>query len=246
MTYPKVLVFDIELSPITAYVWGRKDVNIGLNQIKKEWSVIAWAAKWLGTKKVWYCDQRDAGDIEDDKFILGILWQLLDDADIVITQNGRNFDSKKLNARFILNNMPPPSPYKHLDTYQIVRRVAGFTSNKLEYLTDKLCTKYKKLSHSKFPGMSLWTECLKGNVQAWDEMKKYNIHDVLSTEELYNKIKAWTPEAMPRMSFDNTKCRVCLVPTRMQHRGYEGSRLGRYRRYQCQTCYAWTKGGLVK
>ena len=118
-----------------------------------------------------YRDQRNAKDILDDKAILKPLWKLLDEADIVITQNGKNFDSPKLNARFIMHGWAPPSPYKHLDTYQIVRQAAKFTSNKLEYLTEKLCTKYKKLEHAKYPGMVLWTECLAGNRAAWNEMR---------------------------------------------------------------------------
>lgn len=96
---------------------------------------------------------------------------MLDEADIVITQNGRKFDQKKLNARFILNGFKPPSSYKHIDTLVIARKHFGFTSNKLKYMTDKLCTKYKKLDHSKFPGMELWRECLKGNSEAWTEME---------------------------------------------------------------------------
>ena len=197
MQKPKVLILDIETAPMTAYVWGLKDQNIGLNQLVQDWTVLAWAAKWLGEKKVIYRDVSCNKDLYYDKNILDTLWALLDAADVVITQYGSGFDAPRLNTRFILHGMPPPSPYTHLDTYKIVKSVAQFTSNKLEYLTAKLCTKYKKLNHGKFPGMSLWTECLKGNRQAWDEMRKYNIHDVLSTEELYTKLQKWVPQRMP-------------------------------------------------
>jgi len=54
-------------------------------------------------------DQRYAKNIEDDSGILREIWKMLDEADIVITQNGRKFDQKKLNARFILNGFKPPS-----------------------------------------------------------------------------------------------------------------------------------------
>src|SRR6185295_9016112 len=100
-----------------------------------------------------------------EKTILQSIWKLLDEADVVITQNGKSFDSRKLNARFIHYGMRPPSPYRHIDTYLLVKAAAEFTSNKLEYLTDKLCKRYKKLSHSKFPGMSLWRECMNGNIE---------------------------------------------------------------------------------
>lgn len=242
----KVLIFDIETSPMLAYVWDRHQVNISLNQLKDDWHVIAWAAKWLGDppSKVMYRDQRNAKNVADDKAILEPLWKLLDEADIVITQNGKNFDSPKLNARFLLNGMQPPSPYKHVDTYQIVSRVAKFTSNKLEYLTDKLCVKYKKLSHSKFPGMSLWQGCLSGNKDAWDEMKTYNIHDVLATEELYLKVRAWAPETTPQVfpvSDLSVSCPTCGVEGKMQRRGFIVARTRSYQRFQCQACAAWHK-----
>lgn len=246
MADPRVLVFDIETAPILAYVWGLKDQNIGLNQIKEDWYVLAWAAKWLNEDYIWYADQSKAKDKSDDRLLLNKIWQLLDEADIVITQYGSGFDAPKLNTRFVIRGMKPPSPYKHLDTYRIAKRSFAFTSNKLEYLTDKLCTKYKKLSHSDFPGMSLWTECLSGNKDAWTEMKKYNIHDVLSTEELYNKVKAWTPAAMASRTECKTACRVCTNKDRMWHKGYEYKKAGKYNRYQCQKCYAWTTGDKVK
>ncbi len=230
----KVLVYDIETSPITAYVWGLKDQNIGLNQIVKDWQVMAYGAKWLGEKGIIYEDTYK----NSEKQLLTGIWELLDEADIVITQNGKSFDSRRLNARFIHYGMRPPSPYRHIDTYLLVKAAADFTSNKLEYLTDKLCVKYKKLSHSKFPGMSLWTECLKGNKAAWDEMKRYNIHDVLSTEELYEAVKAWGPKNMPKLYDAPATCSICGSPA--QRRGpVIGSTT--LRRIQCksQACGKW-------
>lgn len=244
MDNPNVLIFDIETSPILAYVWGLKDQNIGLNQIKEDWYVMAWAAKWLGepASKIRYADKRH--DTTDRKILMK-LWHLLDQADIVITQNGKGFDTPKLNARFIQYGIKPPSPYKHLDTYLIVRNAAAFTSNKLEWLTDKLCTKFKKLSHGRFPGMSLWTECLKGNNQAWNEMKRYNIHDVLSTEEFYNKIKAWAPASAPRVFNRPDCCGVC-GSKHVERRGYERKVVAVYRKLHCLDCGRWTTGERLK
>lgn len=236
----KVLVFDIETSPITAYVWGLKDQNIGLNQIVEDWHVMAWGAKWLNEKGVFYADTCK----RTEKQLLLEIWELLDAADIVITQNGQSFDSRRLNARFIHYGMRPPSPYRHIDTYLLVKGAADFTSNKLEYLTDKLCVKYKKLRHSKFPGMSLWTECLKGNIKAWEEMKKYNIHDVLSTEELYNRVKAWGPKNMPKVYLGLLTCSVC--GGRAQRRGTELSGKTLVQRIHCQACGKWGTEALPK
>ncbi len=237
----RVLVFDIETSPILAHVWGLRDQNISLNQIVKDWQVMAWAAKWLNEKPVFYMDTQH----NSERSILGALWVLLNRADIVITQNGQNFDSRKLNARFIEYGMQPPKPYKHLDTYRIAKQAAEFTSHKLEYLTDKLCTKYKKLLHKKFPGMSLWNECLKGNRKAWAEMKVYNIHDVLSTEELYMKLQAWVPKTAPAVYNQNGACQRCGKST-LQKRGFEITSVSMWQRMHCTSCGAWSRGNKVK
>lgn len=241
----KVLVFDVETAPVEAYVWGIGEQHIAVNQIKADWYILAWAAKWLGEKKVFYQDQSGTKSLSDDRDILKALWSLLDEADIVVTQNGTKFDSRKLNARFIMHGMKPPSPYKHLDTYQILSRVADFTSDKLEYYTDKLCKKYKKLDHKKFPGMTLWKECLCGNPKAWAEMKKYNIHDVLATEELYTVVKAWTPKTAPAIYPGKETCGVCGSAALIR-RGYDYTKGAKTIKLQCKDCGAWTHGGRVK
>lgn len=239
---PKILVIDIESSPLVAYVWGLKDQNIGLNQIKEDWKLMAVGAKWLGDPELMYRDLSKHSEIS----IINFAWKLLNKADIVITQYGTGFDAPRLNAKFISKGMRPPDPYRHLDTYRIVSRVAQFTSNKLEYLTDKLCVKYKKLSHSKFPGFSLWRECLDGNAEAWKEMQKYNLHDVLSTEELYMKVRAWTPESMPDafLTNGNRKCRVCGGT--INSKGLVSTNKGKWQLLRCKSCKATQRGEKIK
>src|SRR5882672_6357813 len=108
MTALKVLVLDIETAPLLVYVWGLKDQYVGLNQLAQDSHIMAWSAKWLDepASKIRYHDQRHlkAGN---DLPILRPLWHLLDKADIVITQNGKAFDSKKINARFMLHGIKP-------------------------------------------------------------------------------------------------------------------------------------------
>lgn len=186
---PRVLIFDVETAPILGSVWGLFDQTIAINQIEKDWHLLSFSAKWLGDPdhKVIYFDQRNAKNVENDKKLLLKLWKLLDECDIVITQNGKKFDQKKVNARFIAHGFQPPSSYKHIDVLQIARRHFGFTSHKLEYMTSKLCTKHKKLTKRKYSGFELWKQCLAGNLDAWLEMEKYNKLDVLSLEELLIK-----------------------------------------------------------
>lgn len=232
-----ILVFDIETAPIEAYVWGLWDNNVALNQIKEDWSVLSWSAKWLGKKEVMYMDQRNAKNVRDDKKLLRAIWKLLDKADIVITQNGKSFDAKKLNARFVFHGFPPPSSYKHIDTKILAKKYFGFTSSKLEYMSAKLCTKYKKLDHKRFPGQELWTQCLKGNLAAWKEMERYNKHDVLSLEELYTKLIPW--DNAVNFAVYTGEAMVCSCGSRdFIRNGFFYSSVGKYQRYACSKCGA--------
>ena len=235
---PKVLIMDVETAPIIGYVWKMYDNNLSPNMIKQDWHLLSWAAKWLGDppEKTMYMDQRKAKNIEDDKRILKGMWKLMDEADILITQNGVSFDTKKLNARFILNGMQPPSHYRNIDTLKIARRNFKFTSNKLEYMTDQLCTKYKKLKHSKYSGFELWKECLAGNAEAWDEMEKYNKYDVLSLEELYQKLIPWDG-SIDFNVYNDSEDYVCKCgSTEFKKRGFFYTNTGKFQQYSCKSC----------
>lgn len=235
---PKILLFDIETSPILGYVWQLWDQNVALNQIKSDWFVLSWSAKWLGdpVSKIMYMDQSNAKNIEDDTQILKGIWKLLDKADIVVTQNGKNFDHKKLNARFILNGFKPPSSYKHIDTFILAKKHFGFTSNKLEYMSDKICKKYKKLKHAKFSGFEMWRECLSGNKAAWKEMKKYNKYDVLALEELYTKMIPWDNSINFNVYSDSLDLKCTCGSTDFIKNGYSFTNAGKFFRYKCNSC----------
>lgn len=234
------MLVDIETAPILGYIWSLWDQTLGLNQVKSDWYILAWSAKWLGDppSKIMYQDQRKAKNLEDDSEILKGIWKLLDEADIIITQNGKHFDAKKLNARFVLNGMKPPSSYKHIDTKQIASRYFGFTSNKLEYMTEKLCKKYKKSKHKKFAGFELWQQCLAGNRAAWKEMETYNKYDVLSLEELYTKLMPWDQTINFALYYDE-EAKVCACGSRsFKKNGYCYTSAGKYQRYACSKCGA--------
>lgn len=237
---PKVLIFDIETAPILGHVWSLWDNNLGLNQVMTDWHILSWSAKWLhdGPSKVMYKDQRGQKDVTDDSDLLKGIWELLDDADVVITQNGISFDCKKLNARFILNGMAPVGGYKHIDLKRIAAKKFAFTSNKLEYMTSKLCKNHKKLKHSKFPGHELWVECLKGNLEAWKEMEKYNKADVLATEELYYKLIPWDNSLNFNIYSEKAE-HLCKCGSEDFHkRGFYYTATAKYQKYRCNYCGA--------
>ncbi len=86
---PKILLFDIETAMMSIWVWGilykQKPQN---HQIIEDWFCLSWAGKWL-------FDNEIMSDIvtpeealkRDDNRIMGSMWKLIDEADIVIGHN---------------------------------------------------------------------------------------------------------------------------------------------------------------
>jgi len=243
---PKILVFDIETAPITAYTWGLWDQNIGINQIKSDWHILSWGAKWYGESvdKVMYMDNSKVRNVQDDKALVKGLWNLLDQADIVIAQNGDKFDIKKFNARAAIHGLPPVSPFKSTDTLKESKKVFSFTSHSLEYMSEKLNTKYKKLKHDKYPGFELWKAVLAGDQKAWAEMKVYCIHDVLATEELYQKIQGWIKTQNMACFFDDAEVRCRCGSTNIYKKGFVFTDAGKFQGYKCKDCGKRPKGRI--
>jgi hypothetical protein len=241
---PKIVTFDLETAPLEALTWGIWEQNISLDQIKTEWTVIAYAFKWLGKKEVIYSDTGGRGvkKVRDDKKLVGEIRELLDEADIVVAQNGRRFDVKKVNARLVMHGYKPYSPIRVIDTLEVAKKHFGFTSNKLEWMSSHL-TDSPKSKHKKFPGFELWLECLKDNPAAWAEMRKYNPQDVVSTEKVYMKLRPWIeqhPNLGTYSASDALTCPTCDSKDVVKN-GTRVLQQGSYQRYHCNNCGAWPR-----
>lgn len=248
MTGPRIGTLDIETSPIEAYVWSLWKVNIGLNQIIKEWSVMSYCYKDLGKKKIHYDDTSQEADPRDDRRLMQGLHDLLSTVDIIIAQNGKAFDLKKINARFIELGMLPVAPIKVIDTMLIAKDVAKFTSNRLAWLSEHL-TDTPKDEHKEFPGMELWSECLKGNPRAWKVMKKYNCIDVPATEKLYLKLRPYMvghPNVAAYYNDDNTRCPRCGSTDLKVMAKPALTQVSEYTRYQCSSCGGFARSRYTK
>ena len=239
---PKILLFDIENAPNTAYIWGLWQEVISQDMLDQNWFMLCWAAKWLGNKEIYSSALVDfpknyKRDKEDDKLILQKLWQLLDEADIVIAHNGKKFDVRKANARFIMNNMPPPSPFKVVDTLQEARKYFFFTSNKLNDLGKYLGVGQKVETG----GFKLWKQCMDGDLKAWDKMVKYCKNDIILLEKIYLKLRPYM-ETHPNINLyshdiDN-KCPKC-GSDKIKKEGFSYTSVSKYQRYSCRSCGGW-------
>lgn len=244
---PRILTLDVETSPLEVYCWKIWEETVGIDQIKVDWTILSYAAKWLGKREAIYADAggRGADKVRDDDGLLDGLWHLMNEADIVVAQNGIRFDIRKINYRLIRAGYTPYSPIRVIDTMVQAKRLFASTSNKLGWLSEKL-TNTPKSKHKKFPGFELWLECLKDNPAAWAEMKKYNIQDIRATEKLYLRLRPWIPNHPNVSTYDlraGGVCPKCGSP-KLKQEGRVTLQATVYAKYRCLSCGAWSRGKL--
>ena len=238
---PKILIIDIETSPIVAYTWGPK-WEANLLEVNEESQIMCFSAKWLTGKQVTKGLSDYPGykkNVINDKHIVADIHKLLDDADMVVTQNGISFDHKVINARFLANGMAPPSPYKMVDTKIEAKKYLKLASYSLDDMGQYFGLG-RKIENG---GFGLWKLCIAGNSKAWNLMKKYNAQDVLLTEKVYLKIRPFM-KTHPNFSVLNNKnnCPKC-GSSKIQLRGSAMTSSMMYQRAQCQGCGGWFRFG---
>jgi uncharacterized protein YprB with RNaseH-like and TPR domain/DNA-directed RNA polymerase subunit RPC12/RpoP len=170
------------------------------------------------------------------------LWKLLDEADVVIAHNGDRFDIKKTNARFIYYKLPPPSPYKTIDTLKEAKRYFNFISYKLDNIGDHL-GHGRKLVHT---GFHLWRGCMTGDPKAWKHMVKYNKRDVVLLEQIYLDLRPWmkTHPDVSVLSDLPDGCPNCASKS-LKKDGFKRTRSGKYQQYKCLSCGAWSRSNKL-
>lgn len=233
ITTSKILILDIETSPMKAYVWKRWKENISLDQTISEWFMISWSAKWLNSSDIMGEVLTSEEAINEDDFrIVKSLWILLDEADIVIAHNGSRFDIPKINSRFIINGFPPPKPYKQIDTLITAKKVFGFSSNKL----DALAT-YFNIPNKIETDFELWKKSIEGDKEALSYMLKYNKQDVLILEKVYLKLRPWIYKH-PNINTINgiNKCPFCGSNSVTKQDINVNLQVNTYSLYRCDTC----------
>src|SRR5690242_5684467 len=104
---PKIVLLDIETSPIKGLTWGMYDQNV--LAVLEPAKIICAAWKYLDDLEI-FCkslpDYRGyRGGIVNDGGLVRERWKVLDEADVVVAHNGDSFDIKRLNARFVAHGL---------------------------------------------------------------------------------------------------------------------------------------------
>ena len=237
----KILFYDLESSPILGYTGQTYKTDV--LSFENESGLLAFSYKVVDFEDGKVTD----GPVHNlsrrkysEKQMVKELWKLFNDHDVICAQNGDRFDVRLANRLFIKYKLKPPSPYKTVDTLKLARKYFKFDSNRLDDLAFTLLGERKH--HT---SLKLWMDCLKGNKTALQTMEEYCGQDVELLYRVYMKLRPWhTGHPNHNLYSENThKCPVC--GGRTIKRGFNYTRAGKYQRYQCLECGAWSQGEKV-
>lgn len=227
-------------------IWDLKTEYIRPENIVKDWSILCYAAKWLFEPEIMgaVVTPKEAVTREEGS-ILGGIWKLMDEADIIVTQNGINFDIKKLNTKFLKYGYNPPSPYLNVDTYRVSKDKFSHTSNGLDFLGKTLLGIDGKIKMT----IDDWDRCAKGDKDALTKMLVYCKKDVAPLlEDLYLKFLPWISSHPNLNIYTNhdkdvcPKCEAADLKWSTQYPTPTGLWLG----FRCNVCGAVGRGSKAE
>lgn len=236
----KIVTFDIETSPHLSFHFGRWQQNIPASNTVNESKMICWAAKEYGEKDIEFASIWEDGE----DYVLERLWEIMDEADVIIGFNSDKFDIKRVMGEFFLRGWEPPSPFHSVDLFKQAKRHFAFSSNRLK---DILKARGLSPKLEEFGGMALWMDVVHKELKsAQKRMKAYNKQDVASTEELYDAMLGWITNhpnwGLYVDDYDGDPiCPNCGSKHVKEHK-VRRTKVRQYMQYQCQDCGKYARG----
>ena len=231
----RILLLDIETAPSLGYVWEAWQTNV--IDFRDQWYILCYAWKFLG-EKTQFLSLQDV----DEHTLIQQLWNLFNEADIVVGHKVDTFDIKRSNAMFLRYGLPPPSPYKTVDTLKVVKKYFKLDKNSLGDVGKYLGLGDKKPNQ----GWKTWLGTMQGDPEAWAVMRDYNIQDVDLLERIYLTLRPWhTTHPNLNLWSEHQNCPTC-GSGRIQRRGFSYAKVQVRQRYHCQDCGHWWSGKVEK
>ncbi len=185
----KILIYDIETSrSMFKSFWTGKQY-LGHNQMRTEPAIISISWKWLGEEEVNHLTW-DMDTHSDEKLVENFL-KVYNKADMVVGYNNNNFDNRWVNARALKYGLFVNVYVKSFDIIKHSKRLFRIPSYAMAYLASYIGVTLKQ-SHE---GILMWDMIEDGTPEQQAEymqkMIDYNVGDIITTEEIFLKIRKY-------------------------------------------------------
>lgn len=231
----KVLFFDVEVSPSVTLAFSRFKAFASPSHVLQEPYLLMYGYAWgNGDVNIDKLNDFEVGTSNDDRLLVERMWELLDEADIVIAHNA-NFDKGWANQQFVKYDLPPPSNYQTVCTLKAAKKAFSLPSNSLA-ASAQYFDLTRKLSHE---GISLWKRCMEMDSTAFDEMAEYCAGDIVTLQELYQKILPYIPSHPNQaLYYDDSKrrCKMCGSDSLELTGKHYHTTVSKFATWQCGNC----------
>ncbi len=249
LTPAKILIYDIEISPILGWTYSQYKTNI--LRVAEEQKLMSFSYMILdvdGTKTVLDGDYNSIkcvtlADVEyDERKLVYKLHELFEQCQIIVGFNSKKFDDKHAMKYFIKYQMDPIAPNKQIDLLNEWKKIAKLTSNRLESINYYLF--HEKKTEEKVG--DLWYDCIIGkDSHSYEMLAEYNKQDVVLTYNIYKELLCYmkdTPANLSLLMNHPLACPRCGFIDSFEDAGYYYSNVGRYNQYKCKKCGSFLHG----
>lgn len=185
----RILIYDIETSRVAAKLFWTGKTYINYKQIRGEPRIISVSWRWLGEEEVHHLTW-DMKTHSDEKLMIEFL-KVYNKADMVVGYNNKNFDDRWINARAMKYNLFVNVYVKSFDLIKHSKRLFRLLSYSMDYLAKFMGVTHKQ-SHE---GIVMWDMLEDGTPEQQEEyidkMINYNVGDIVTTEEIFLKLRKY-------------------------------------------------------
>lgn len=245
MSEPRIILLDLETLPIEKMLFKhiqQLSNYPGITLKSTLNSIINCGWKVYGENKTHCINAWDfkswVKDVNDDREICDAIKEVLSDADAIVTYNGKRFDWKVLQTRFLFNDIVPLHKIPHIDCCNIAKGNLYAINNRLNTIAE-LTTGEQKQKHD---GWEMWEKVRDRDPKAMRDMERYCKRDVDVLEGVFKKLMPIITQ-IPNFNYfkrrdisgDKDMCPRC-GSTRQIKNGTRITRSGPQQRFRCNDC----------
>lgn len=203
--------------------------------------MLVFGYKWLGkpAKSIQLTKAEMKKDPLTDAPLLPKAFEIMNEADMVVTWYGKGHDFPFLNSRLAQSGLYLDVKTRHLDLYDVAKRHLRLSSNRLDAVAE-----YFGLPQKMKVSPLLWADCWAGKHSSLMEMAEYCRQDCEVLACVYEKMLPLITTLPTLGKYSDVTCPTCSKESLVSN-GYRVTKSSRYVRLRCTSCGSHTIGDKI-